>query len=207
MFKRLLLLALPTTLLLGCYPSGPEYVEDIDVVYTTHDEAYDFSTKNTYAMPDQIVVDVEIEDGVTTPVFMKDVLADPILAAIEDKMSEYGWTRETENPENADIILTPAAIKSTTYFYSYWYDWWYGGWYGGYWGWYYPPYYTVSSYTTGSMIIVMSDPSTAEESPIGQSQTTWISVSNGLFTGAYDISRVTRAIDQAFEQSPYLKVN
>jgi hypothetical protein len=35
----------------------------------------------------------------------------------------------------------------------------------------------------------------------------WTGALNGLLSGAYNTSRVTKGIDQAFEQSPYLKVN
>jgi hypothetical protein len=181
-------------------------VEDLDVTYTTFDEDFDFQSRQTYAMPNKIVVDVDIEDGDTTWIYMKDVFATPILAAIDDNLESRGWEK-VDISQQPDVLVTPAALSSTTYFYSYWYDWWYGGWYGGYWGWYYPPYYTVSSYTTGSMIITMADPNVEDDSPINQSETAWIAVGNGLFSGAYDISRVTDAIDEAFEQSPYLKLN
>jgi len=205
--KRFLVVILSATLLWGCYPAGPEYTEDLDVVYTTYDSDYDFQAGSTYAMPDQIVVDVEIDKGDTTYVYMKDIFAKDILDAIEENMTDKGWDR-VELEDAPDLILTPAAIKSTTYFYSYWYDWWYGGgYYPGWGGWYYPPYYTVSSYTTGSLIIVMSDPSAANDSPIGVSPTTWIAVANGLYIGAYSVNRVTNAVDQAFAQSPYLKIN
>ena len=197
--------ALPVVLL-SCYPAGPEYVEDLDVTYTTFDEDFDFQSRQTYAMPNKIVVDVDIEDGDTTWIYMKDVFATPILAAIDDNLESRGWEK-VDISQQPDMLVTPGALSSTTYFYSYWYDWWYGGWYGGYWGWYYPPYYTVSSYTTGSMIITMADPNVEDDSPINQSETAWIAVGNGLFSGAYDISRVTDAIDEAFEQSPYLKLN
>lgn len=190
----------------GCYPAGPEYVEDLDVVYTTFDKDYNFQAVGTYAMPDEIVVDVErnLITGEWDPEYMRDVFADPILAYIETNMQANGWIR-VEVDEDPDVLLTPAAIKSTTYFYSYWYDWWYGGYWGGWGGWYYPPYVTISSYTTGSMIMVIADPNI--ESPINQSQASWIAVGNGLFVGDYDLSRVKDAIDQAFEQSPYLKLN
>jgi hypothetical protein len=150
---------------------------------------------------------VEIDNGDTTYVYMKDVFADPILDAIDDQMAAYGWTKVDPEDEMPDVVITPGAIKSTTYFYSYWYDWWYYGWYGGYWGWYYPPYYTVSSITTGSIILVMADPSAAEDNPIERSPAVWTMIGNGLFTGAYELDRVTDAIDQAFAQSPYLKLN
>jgi hypothetical protein len=95
-------------------------------------------------------------------------------------------------------------MSTTTVFYSYWYDWWYGG-YGGWYGWYYPPYYTVSSYTTGSLIITMSDPNI--ESAIDRTPTIWIGAMNGLLTGGSDVNRAVAGINQAFNQSPYLKTN
>ena len=91
--KRLLLMAAMPVVLLGCYPAGPEYVEDLDVTYTTFDNKFDFQSRSTYAMPDRIVVDVEIEDGDTTYVYMKDVFADQILAAIDDNLQSRGWEK------------------------------------------------------------------------------------------------------------------
>ena len=203
---RSLLIALPALLVCGCYPEGPEYTEDLDVVYTTYDVDYDFQASSTYAMPTKIVIDVEKDiTGEWVPEYMPDAFAAPILAQIEANMTALGWTRLADvageaNPA-ADVALTPAVIKSTTYFYTYWYDWWYGGWYG----WYYPPYYTVSSYTTGSLIMIMASSTT--DSPINQNQAAWVGVGNGLYTGAYDLNRIKKAIDQAFAQSPYLKTN
>ena len=39
----------------GCYPQGPDYVEELDVVLTYHNPDYDFGSQATYAMPDKIV--------------------------------------------------------------------------------------------------------------------------------------------------------
>jgi hypothetical protein len=63
----------------------------------------------------------------------------------------------------------------------------------------------VSSYTTGSFIMVLADPNV--ENPIGRNQAAWLSVANGVASGANNVTRVTNAIDQAFAQSPYLKIN
>ena len=204
---RFLLIALPA-LTWSCYPEGPEYTEDLDLVYTTYDPAYDFQAGATYAMPDKIVVDAEKDlSGNWVPEYMPQSFATPILNQIAANMTALGWTRLPNNAITgeadpaANIALTPAAMKSTNYFYTYWYDWWYGGWYG----WYYPPYYTVSSYTTGSLIMVISGNSA--NSPINQSQAAWVAVGNGLFTGVYDLNRVKKAIDQSVVQSPYLKTN
>lgn len=35
----------------------------------------------------------------------------------------------------------------------------------------------------------------------------WTGAANGLLSGSYNVTRVNNAIDQAFKQSPYLKVN
>lgn len=206
MKTKLLISAALLALLWACYPNGPEYVEDADVVLTTFDETYDFDEGSTFAMPDKIVVDIKIDDGDTTLEYMKDTFAFPILQAIETNMESYGWSRVGVE-DSPDLLLTPAGIKSTTYFYSYWYDWWYGGYWGWGWGWYYPPYYAISSYSTGTMVMVLSDPNQGEDSPVNQSPTVWISAANGLLNGSYDITRVTNSIAQSFKQSPYLKTN
>lgn len=204
LFTYFIFAAAAGLLLAGCYPAGPDYTEDLDVVYTTYNPAFDFISQNTYAMPDQIVTDVQITNaGDTIYEYMKPVYADQILSRIDANMSSLGWTK-VDVSANPDVLLMPAGISSTTYFYDYWYGWWYGGYWGG-WGWYYPPYYTVSSYTTGSLIITMADPNT--DSPINQSQTSWIAAANGLLTGGSNITRALDGVDQAFKQSPYLRTN
>jgi len=203
LFKSLLLPTAAVLLFAGCYPGGPDFTEDLDVVYTTFDDQYDFQAATTYSIPDDIVIDVDIEDGDTTYIYMKKIYADPILAKINENMANLGY-QKVDVGANPDLLFMPAAMSSTTFFYSYWYCWWYGGYWGG-WGWYYPPYYTVSSYTTGSMIMTLSDPHS--DNPINQSPVSWIAAMNGLMSGNNDINRVLDGIDQAFEQSTYLKTN
>jgi hypothetical protein len=203
--RNLFIIITLTVLLAGCYPDGPDYAKDTDVVYTVYDQEYLFTAKNTFAMPDKIVVGFEVEGNDTTIEYMNALYATPILEAIQRNMETYGWTRVNVSA-NPDMLLMPAGLTTTNYFYSYWYDWWYGG-YGGYWGWYgwyYPPYYTVSSYTTGTLLMVLSDPKQAVENPINRAPAVWIAAANGLLTYSYDLSRVSQSIDQAFMQSTYL---
>jgi len=206
MFKLLTfscLIALTSFLFSGCYPGGADFTEDYDVVYTNHSASYDFQGKSTYSMPDKIVVDVDIDKGDTIPVYMKQIYADPILQKIDDNMANLGWTK-VDISTGPDVLLTPAGISSTTYYYDYWYCWWYGGWYGG-WGWYYPPYVTVSSFTTGTLVMTIQDPNV--DSPINSSVAVWVAGINGILSGAYNIGRITSGVDQAFSQSQYLKTN
>ncbi|MEK6781180.1 MAG: DUF4136 domain-containing protein [Bacteroidota bacterium] len=185
----------------GCYPQGPEYVEDLDVVITNHNADYDFSAKGTYAMPDKIVkITGNLSEG-DAPVFIPDAVAAQILSQIESNMNDLGYTR-VDIDADPDLLLTPASWETTTilYWYDYWY-WWWGGYYPG-WG--YPPV-NVSTYTTGTLVMALVDPTieSANGNPIPQ----WTGAINGLLTGVYDPIRVNKAIDQAYTQSPYLKTN
>jgi|WetSurSiteA1Bulk_404760.scaffolds.fasta_scaffold00927_9 hypothetical protein len=193
-------------LLWGCYPQGPDYVEELDVVVTYHNDTYDFTAKQTYAMPDQIVkITGNIPEG-EEPEFIPDETAQEILTMIEDNMEALGWQR-VEISEDPDLLLGPAAWETTTV--VYWYDWWYW-WYGGYypgWGWtggYYPPVY-YESFTTGTLLMTLVDKDVvgANGNPIVQ----WTGAVNGILTGYYDEARMSTAIDKAFDQSPYLKTN
>jgi len=189
-------------LLPGCYPDGPDYVEEMDIVLTKHNDTYDFVSKGTYAMPDRIVkITGNAVEG-DEPEFIPDIAGDKILARIDENMRMYGWTK-VDVSENPDLLLTPAAWETTTvyYYYDYWY-WWYGGYYP-YWGYYPPVYYT--SYTTGTLLMTLNDPDMLETSgsPVKQ----WSGAINGILTGTYDESRVYAAIDKAFTISPYLKTN
>lgn len=187
--------------LLGCYPQGPEFAEDTDVVLTYFRDGYDFSSKSTYALPDRIVkITGNLAEG-DDPVFIPDAAATLILSQIRQNMAALGWT-EVEIDQNPDVLLTPASWETTTisYWYDYWY-WWWGGYYP-YWG--YPPVY-VTSYSTGTLVIGMIDPDVLGAN--GNAVSQWTAAVNGLLNYAYDADRLTDAIDKAFEQSPYLKTN
>jgi hypothetical protein len=182
-------------LMVSCYPDGPESYEELDIVYTDYSESFDFVSKGTYSIPDKVVkVTGNLVEG-EDPEFVDEPYNTTILQKIESNMTALGWTK-SEDPEEADLVLFPAVWTNTTV--VYWYDYW--CWYYYYycgWGYYYP---YVTSYTTGTMImtLVANGPEYIEPSAV------WTAAINGLMSGSGDVSRVTKAIDQAFEQSPYL---
>lgn len=51
----------------------------------------------------------------------------------------------------------------------------------------------------------MADPNV--ENHVDQAEVAWMMIGNGLASGSNNTSRITTAIDQAFAQSPYLKLN
>jgi len=186
----------------GCYPNGPSYTEDLDVVITHHNPDYDFAAKSTYAMPDKIVkITGNVQEG-EQPEYIKDVYASQILQHIADNMESLGWTR-VEGEASPDVVLLPAAWETTTitYYYDYWY-WWWGGYYPYYP--YYPPVYSYS-YTTGTLLMNIVDPT--QTGTNGNLIQQWTGALNGVMNDVYSDTRISQLINQAFDQSPYLKTN
>ncbi len=190
-------------LLWGCSIQGPDYTEELDLVYTNYDNKFDFKAKGTYSLPDKIVK--VTGDPLAPPEYIKDIYGIPILAQIEANMTALGWTKVDVNAF-PDVQLLPAAWSTTTIIT--------GGYWGGYWCWYYPyycgggwyyPYYPVSTYTTGTLLMTMTSPS--DESTDGSVRVVWTGAMNGLLQGGYDIDRIKNGVDQTFKQSPYLKTN
>lgn len=196
---------LASALLAGCYPNGPEYIEEYDLVLTNYSPDYDFTTRTTYALPDSVVkITGNLEEG-EAPEMVSPTYANPILNSIRENMNARGW-QEVGEAEDPDVILLPSVFTSTTV--SYYYDYWYWGWYYPYYGygWYYPGYYPgyVTSYTTGTLLIQMTDPNdipATDNVPV-----VWTAAFNGLAEGSTStlVQRINDAVDQAFEQSEYL---
>jgi hypothetical protein len=182
-------------LMVSCYPDEPVYYDDLDLVYTNYTASFDFASKGTYSMPDKIVkITGNLVEG-QEPEFVPEPYNTQVLNTIESNMTALGWTK-VDDPANADLTLFPAVWSNTTivYYYDYWC--WYYYYYCG-WGYYYP--YTTS-YTTGTMVMFLTAGGQDYIEPTG----VWTAAINGLFSGEYDVSRVNKAIDQAFKQSPYL---
>jgi hypothetical protein len=190
----------------GCYERGADYVEDLDIVITKHDTKFDFKKLHTYAIPDKVVkITGNLLEGEDVE-FVKDVYAKVILDNLKKNLDAYGWAMVDKNA-NPDVIILPSSMQSTTIIY--YYDWWYWGWYYPYdpWGWYYPYYpYYGGSYTTGSLFIQMTHPDGLTAA--GNIPVIWSGVLNGLLEGSTDniASRIAAGIDQAFTQSPFLKL-
>lgn len=192
----------------GCYPAGPDYYEDLDVVITYHNPDYDFSVKSTFSMPDSIPkITGNLKEG-DDPEFIPPEYADQILERIEINMNALGWDR-VDIEDDPDVYLIPSSYETEYlyYWYDYWWWWWgdyYPGWgWGGYPGWGYPVY--GSSYKTGTLLMTMIDPE--EEGADGDPIVQWSGATNGLLSSKFSSTRVNNAIDKAFNQSPYLSTN
>jgi len=188
----LLFLALAVGLY-SCYPGDEITAADTDIVATYFDKEADFSTKLTFAMPDEIIRLDDEGNPISDP-GINDQLA---INRIKSNLDQAGFT-EITNPDSItnvpDVLVIAFANQSTWVSggcYSSWYSWYYP-----YYGWCYPVYYT---YDIGTVLIVMIDPSESRNA-------LWVAALNGILedTNAGIADRLTDGIDQAFTQSPYL---
>ena len=201
--RRIIFGGIIAALIVSCYPKGPVYVSDLDLVATDYDDSFNFSDQQTYYLFDTVMHIVDNQSNIDR------TWDDLMLESVEGNMLSRGFTA-AEDPLQADVILTISAWSNTSV--NYYYDWYsYWGWgypgYGPGWGWGYPGGYTyVYSYTFGTVLIEMSylvDVSDeSKEIPI-----IWTGLINGLLDGS-DSSigdRVESSINQTFEQSPYIQ--
>lgn len=201
--KRKKLICISTAIVLslfGCYPEGPQYTDELDLVITNYDNTYTFAGNNTYAMPDSVVKITGAFQQGNPPVFLSEPVASIILNNIASNMASLGYTRVGDVAQ-AHFILFPSEVEVTYtdvyYDYYYYWDWYYPCCYG----WYYP-YPMVTSYTTGT--IFMNLIPAHETTASGKLHVVWTGLLNGVldYTGSYD--RITKGINQAFTQSTYL---
>ena len=209
----------------GCYPNDAISIDQSDIVLTGYYDSVNFKTLKTYYLPDT-VFPVRDDETDKSPVANSDL----ILSEIAKNMQNYGYTRvyPGDEVEDPDLMFTVAAISTTTVTVGWWYpyypywgwgwyknssadrgiDYWYGypGYYPPGWGWGGVPYY--SSYTTGTILMEMSNP--ADYRVVDNDTVVpmyWAGGVNGVLSSGSNTARISNGIDKAFEQSPYLKNN
>jgi hypothetical protein len=216
MKKMMIIFSVAALSLTGCYPGGPEDLEDFDIVLTNYAPEFDFQsdTVTTFTLPTKVVKigddGILDPDGNGQPDYISDENSKLILDEIKANMIAKGWTYVADSSQ-ADLVILASAMETTTLYY--YYDYWYYGWYYPYYpggGWYYPGYYPptyVSGYTTGTLLIQSTWPEGAGLNVEDKVPVVWSCVINGLLEGSQaDLAkRVTQSIDQSFAQSPYLQ--
>jgi len=202
-------------LLSSCYPNDDITNSETDIVMTQFVDTVHFDRLQTYFLPDTVL---PIKSPDDTSTYKKNPYTDLIISTIADNMDAFGYQRIMEPDSNnlPDILVIASSLKSTTttVWYPYYpgWGWWGWGWssrYYGWWGGYYPPYYGgpyVSSYTTGTVKINMTDP----WNPIEVKGDTvmpvyWDATITGLLQGNLIEDRIKTNIDKAFDLSTYLK--
>jgi len=196
----------------SCYPDGPEYTSDYDLVGASYDPEFNFDGATSFVLPDSIVF---IKDENDNKTYLTNEQEQQIVEHVRDNLTAMGWVDSTYAIADTmpDVILTITGI-ATKYSGTWWNYW--GGWYPG-WGWYYPgypgwgyPWYpgggypSYYEYTTGSLVIDMIDWKSADPND-QQIPFVWAGAINGLVNRTpVDVNKIISAIDKIFELSPYL---
>lgn len=190
--------------LTSCEPYEPVYTDDLDLVVTNYSPEFDFKSKQTYAVPDSVVL-IDDESYSGTPSFAKPSYGNTIIQSIKTNMNAKGWTLVDKN-QDPDVMVLPSISQTQNFYYNYSYGYW-NWYYPGGWGWYYPGYYyppTVSSYKTGTLFLQMVD--LADTTDKDNLPVVWSGIVNGLAQGSTTSInvRIQSTLNQAFKQSPIL---
>lgn len=205
--KRLLILLLTglfAQLVVSCYPEGADDIEDYDVAMTNYDKNVDFATFTDFAIPDSIVYFSNDKATSVNPQIQEN-----IINLVTQNFINRGYS-QTKDSKNASFIVTVSAFSNINY--AYYVDNWYNNW-NWYWNWWGPtpfyPYYSwypvnVYSYRTGSIVIDMIVNNLRSDEKVN---VVWSGIADGLLQGSTQFiqNRLTKEINQCFEQSPYLR--
>ena len=197
-------------LISGCYPKGPEFISDYNLVVTDYDTDFSFGSKKTYFMPDTINFETNIDDISDERVRQFEEL---ILEGVESNMADRDYTRiDTTSTSPPDMVITISAVAIENAGVGWvpgpgW-GWGYPGWgWGPGYGWGYPGWYPVGySYSTGTVIIHMGDPDSVVDDEV---KVVWLAALDGLLSSNVNTNdtMVRNGINQAFLQSPYIQSN
>lgn len=208
MRRKLVLIGLAGLIFLttpGCYPGGPESLEELGLVITFNGKDLDFTGMSTFGITDA-VADLDTGQGSSDPI--DPIFKEAALEAIEANMISRGFTLIGEPyTEKPDVWITVGAVQSDVW--VQWYGW---GYYGGYPGWgggYYPPYTGVAKFEQGSIIWQMLDLRDVDDptSPDAEPTVMWLAGINGAVKNSQsaNVSSITSGVGQGFTQSPYIK--
>ena len=210
--KRLLFISTLALLAVACHKEP--YSQDYDgeyLVYTAPAKDVNFADYQTFDIVDSVLVIGQTQK----PVYSQSDNALALIQAYRTNMEKLGYIYTPSNPD-AQLGIQLTFIEKTERYVQYYDDpyWWLdypGYWPAGYWGnwtgWYYP-YPVTYTYTTNALIAEMVDltavPAAGETKPL---TIVWSSYIGGPASSSIyaDVQRMRVAINQAFEQSPYLK--
>ena len=210
--KKILLISMAVLTIAACHKEP--YPQDGDneyLVYTSPGKDVNFTQFKTFDIADSLLV---IGQG-DKPVYSQTQAALALIQAYRTNMEKLGYIYTPSNPD-ADLGIQLTYIIKTERYVQY-YDnpyWWLdytGYWPAGYWGSWHGFYYprpVVYTYTTNALIADMVN-LTAEIEEDKPLEVLWTSYIGGPAGSSYqnDVDRMKTAINQAFAQSPYLKIS
>lgn len=204
--KRHLLFLILIIVSLSYCRKTPDFsqLSDNFVTSTSRDTTISFADFKTYYIADTI----KYIGGIGDDSILVGNDAAVMIQTVKDNMNSRGYSF-VDRDNNPDIGLTLTAIKDINVVVDY-----YPGWWDPYWGcywyyWCYPYYYpwtAVYTYSTGTVMLNMYN---LKDAPSHlQIRAMWnITALGALGTGTPTLTLGKDAINQGFEQSPYVKTN
>jgi hypothetical protein len=175
----------------SCYYDYAVTSDNYDIVSSSYNTGYNFQSVTKYYLVDT----VNQFNGGGSSAYNSLIKSSTIT-----NLNNLGWTKVLDSTQ-ADVIVS-MGTTSNTYVYSS------GGYcYWGYYGYTYcdPNYYGyTSSYTTGTVVIIIADHKVKTGTTIPAQ---WIGILNGVMNQQNTATRIQNGINKAFSQSPYLKHN
>ena len=191
----------------ACHPE-PDTKKLIDelVVATNYDPAVSFTSYNTFAIPTDTIGFFSNNTRDTLLTASESSFPAPVLNAIRSNLATRGYSQVNRN-QSPDLGVNVVVVNDLDIFQQVVYPNYYGspGYYSGYYGyssWYYYPYINTYAYNTGVLIIELVD--LKNKTPDNKVKVVWNAYLGDVYSTLDLIPQTTRAIDQAFLQSPYL---
>lgn len=204
---------IPAMLIGACtydVPGDEEIAEDQLASISQWDVDANFAAYNLVAIPDTIYQIVSQGDTafVKKPITPNST-TNQVLAQVKKSLEDYGYQVKTKSelagatPDLAVNVVWTKATNTVVY-----YDWWmyYDYWYWWYWDWYYPyypyyPNYYISSYSTGNLLMSMTDVKNAPTSKV--QRVIWNATVRSILDGTtFSVTEVNTAINDCFAQTP-----
>lgn len=194
----------------SCYTDYGLTSADYDIVLTKWDKTTDFNSFKTFSVVDSIFHITGDKDEPDSDLLSRQ-FDSKIISTVRTNMRDLGYTEiiDPTDQNKPDVVIMIQALGTQVdqyYAGGYYPGWGYPGWgWGGYYP-YYPGYVGKSTYYVGTLYIDYFD---VEASDISDDilVAPWYATINGLLNSGGTEIRLTNSIDQAFDQSPYLKVN
>lgn len=184
------------------------------VVTVIPDQSFNFTTLHTFAMPDTVVQLTALSGVPGTDSRAFDQVA---LNEVRQNLLLRGYT-EVANPQTTqpDFVVLVASSATTNFdaFETFpWFDVW--GFYPG-WGWYTPgfdstwnlvypwfPQVGVTAFDAGTLLVTII-PTASVNATTRTIDASWAGVASALLNSAITSDVVASAVDEMFQQSPYL---
>jgi hypothetical protein len=202
--KRLFLLAWVAIASLVACRKTPNLnsLQNQQVVVTDRDLEAQFNDYTTYHISDTVrIVASDPKDSI-----MVGPIAQQLVATVKTNMNSRGYTfvgNKSGNPQLGLVLVVLKDVSSSTVCAGWW-----GGWWGGpWWGWgFYHPWCGSYTYAVGTSVLSMYDLKNAASNK--NLRAIWGMTAFGVFSttnNQTNTTLTTNAINQAFNQSPYIK--